>query len=323
MKIAVYGTSGFTGGRVLRALQSQGVTTLSANRADFSLQDGDAVLRFAKASDVVVNCAGPFVETAGAFERAALAGGSRTVHMSCERQVMEATFARHADAVRADTVLCAAGGFSTVVAELAVWLGARTLGPLRMIEVAVAHHGGVPSAGTLRSYLGEVDEPIFERRDGALRPVEDFAAKSIVFAAPLSAQQTLPAPLPELSALTKTTGAADISARLAVASNDKRQRVFMRDRELLELLLAQAEKAPSARGAFAWNVAVGDTEGRRRTVSLHGQDSYALSAEICAFAAIALASTKLRGARTAFEVIDPQQGLALLARHGVRWSTGS
>jgi hypothetical protein len=172
----------------------------------------------------------------------------------------------------------------------------------------------------LRSYLSEVDEPIRERRAGELRDVIDFSPRDVMFAAPMGLQSTLPAPLPELSALARTTGAAHITARLAVVAEDRRPRVFMRDRELLALLLAQAEKAPTARGDFAWCVRVTDDHARSRVVSLHGRDSYALSAELCAFAAVGLGTTPLRGARTAFEVIDPQQGLALLARHGVRWT---
>jgi short subunit dehydrogenase-like uncharacterized protein len=141
VKIAVYGSSGFTGSRVLQALSVQGVSTVSASRATLSLLDQDALRRFVASANVVVNCAGPFSETAAAIERAAIACGSRTLHLSCEQRVMDATFAQHGEALRADSVLCAAGGFSTLVAELAVWLASRTLGPLQTIALAVAHRG--------------------------------------------------------------------------------------------------------------------------------------------------------------------------------------
>jgi hypothetical protein len=305
MKALVHGASGFTGSRVVERLRTFAVDVVSTGREAGSVDELRAVMR---GCDVAVNCAGPFAQTSRMFEEAALVAQCSAIHIGCEAAVVRETWARDEDARAAGVVLGSSAGFSTVLAELCTWLAAKTLGPMARISALVSHDPGTPSRGTLRVYLAEADEPVLTFRQGRF---EEVVRDSV------DADMSLHAPLPELAALQKDFSATTIQTRLVVQEGSSR--VFMRDRALLETLLETAPMTPSARGGFCWRVTVEDREGKRRTVTMRGEDTYALSAEICAFVALNMDRSRI-GAHTAFSLVDPQVALACLARSGVRWS---
>ena len=80
MKIAVYGASGHTAGFVLAELARRGHTPIAVGRDNAKmpemrvapLDDAEALDRALAGADAVINCAGPFLDTAAPLIQAAL-----------------------------------------------------------------------------------------------------------------------------------------------------------------------------------------------------------------------------------------------------------
>lgn len=90
-RIAVPGATGRTGRFVLAELERRGLTSIPCDRTT------DLDLAFGRA-DAVVNCAGPFAETAEPVLAAAIRAGIPYLDVTAELEVIADTFARHAGA---------------------------------------------------------------------------------------------------------------------------------------------------------------------------------------------------------------------------------
>jgi short subunit dehydrogenase-like uncharacterized protein len=132
--IAVYGATGHTGQFVVRELRRRGLPTVaigrSAARLDESISpavprrvallDDPASLDEAFAgSAVVINCAGPFLDTAAPVAQAALRAGCHYIDVTAEQASAQASFADFdASARKADRVVMPAAGFYGGLADL-------------------------------------------------------------------------------------------------------------------------------------------------------------------------------------------------------------
>lgn len=90
-RVAVLGANGHTGGFVVAELRRRGLTPVPCGRGT----DLDHAFRQA---DAVINCAGPFVATAGPAIDAAIRAGLPYLDVTAEIEVVTDTFAAHAGA---------------------------------------------------------------------------------------------------------------------------------------------------------------------------------------------------------------------------------
>ncbi len=168
--VAVYGASGHTGGFVLDELARRGIPAVAVGRRPAAVRGG-AELRIAPVDDeaalarafagcsVVINVAGPFLDTAVPVVGAALAAGCHYIDVTAEQESARTTL-RDCDALarsRGLTVIPAAGFYGGLADVLASVLAndARTGmpidAPIDAIGVAVALDRWWPTPGTRRT----------------------------------------------------------------------------------------------------------------------------------------------------------------------------
>jgi hypothetical protein len=137
-RIAVMGATGHTGSFVVAELRRRGMTPVPCDRiTDLDLAFGDA--------DAVINCAGPFADTAVPGIEAAIRAGIPYLDVTAEVEVVTDTFARFAGA-GIPIVPAAAfyGGLADLLATAAIgdWTAADS------VTIAYALSSWRPTAGT-------------------------------------------------------------------------------------------------------------------------------------------------------------------------------
>lgn len=224
------------------------------------LTDQTTLAKAVAECSLVLNAAGPFVETSGPMAEACLAGGTHYVDITGEIGVFEALFARDPEAKQRGITLLPGAGFDVVPGDcLARYVFEKVPGATRL-ELAVAAMTGV-SPGTAKTMLQQLPRGTWVRRDGGLTALPTGeGTRRIRF--PGGIRTVAPASLGELAAAYWTTGIPNITTYLALPAPVIR---LMRwTGPLLERLLAtDAIRRMAARVAHA--VIKGpDADARRR-----------------------------------------------------------
>lgn len=300
--IVVYGATGHTGRFVCAELRHRGLPfvpsgrdagALAALAASLGLPEAEAraaaiddpaALRAAFAgAAAVINCAGPFLDTAEPVCAAALDAGAHYLDVAAEQAAAAQTLASFADRARAKgrAVLPASafyGGLADLLATAAMapWPAADR------IEVAVALDSWHPTAGT--RLTGQRNT--FARlrvRDGALEEIPQPApASTWTFAAPFGAQAVVELPFTETIALHHHLAVRDVRSYLTRASLED-----VRDPRTPAPAVDPVTGRSSQR--FRLEVVV-HREGESRHAAASGHDIYAMSAPIVVEAAARLAA---------------------------------
>jgi hypothetical protein len=180
MTVVVYGASGWTGRKVARTLQEQGIAVALAGRSrgrlegiaaelpraaaihEVSMHDRRALRGVLGGAELVVNCSGPFVETGMPILRAALEAGIHYMDVSGEEShVREVYASSHREASRRGVSVCPAFAPKGALGE---WCArAMVTQPMRdrgVDEVHVAYAHGLreyfrPSVASVLSSTGQ------------------------------------------------------------------------------------------------------------------------------------------------------------------------
>jgi len=226
-RLLVYGAYGYTGRLVVEAAtdrghdpivagrdaaKTRGVATASDLEArSFPVADADAHLGDV---DVVLNCAGPFSETADAMADACLDTGTHYLDVTGELPVFERLRRRGPAAAEAGVTVLPGVGFDVVPTDcLAAHLHDR-LPEATHLSLAFAADGGV-SPGTLKTALSGVGLEGAVRRDGDLR-AEPIAARTRVVDFGEGLQRAVSIPWGDVSTAHHTTGIPNIDVYLAL-----------------------------------------------------------------------------------------------------------
>lgn len=212
--VLVYGAYGHTGRFVVVELVRRGIVPVLAGRSAAKLAALVAAhpgLALAKAVTAdpedldlalagvtaVINCAGPFIETARPLAEAALRSGVAYLDIAAEQPSTLDLFEGLGSRARAagTTVLPAMGFFGAlgdllVTAAMDDWPDADT------VELATALDSWQPTAGTLETGRRNVD-PYHEVRSGRLTAVDPSRTITWDFPAPFGRQDVVPLPLGE------------------------------------------------------------------------------------------------------------------------------
>lgn len=228
----LYGATGYSGSRIARAARRAGLAPILAGRNPDSLRPLAKELglpwRAAELSDtvalcdifqdvaVVLNCAGPFVDTHRPVLDACLRSGSHYLDISGEVAVYESLAAQQAAALKANIMLMPGIGFDMVPGDcLALGLQQR-LPDATELCVAYSIHGSV-SRGTLRSMPS--GNTVLLRRANAL--VADPAPQAKRFQFDLSDPQSRvdcqPLSFGDISIAWRSTGIANIRSYMHVS----------------------------------------------------------------------------------------------------------
>ncbi len=316
--IAVYGASGHTGKFVIDELRRRNMPVIAAGR-DPSRFYGDLPFRTARINDpasldlafsdcaVIINCAGPFLDTAVPIVEAALRIGSCYIDVTAEQASAQALFDTYDERARAAGItIIPAAGFYGGLADL---LATALVGGERVDEMttAIALSHWWPTQGTrLTGESNNVPRVVVEK--GKIVPMHLPAREiSWFFDAPFGEQ-----PMVELSFSEIVT----ISRHLPIQALHS----YLNTAPLAELRDASTPPPtaidPNGRSAqlFAMEVVAANADGRRRAKA-SGQDIYAVSAPLAAEAAARLLQPSFdrRGALSLGQAFNAHEFLLSLA----------
>jgi NAD(P)-dependent dehydrogenase (short-subunit alcohol dehydrogenase family) len=219
--VAVYGATGHTGRFVVAELLRRGLVPIAVARdaAKLAVSDFGArgvATRAASVDDpasldhaltdvaAVINCAGPFLDTATAVGEAALRAGIHYLDVTAEQPSAQATFERFADGARAvGVVVVPAMGFYGGLADLLATAAIGTWDFADEIEVAVGLDSWHPTLGTrITGHRYTAQRQMVA--DGRLQPLPQSARETAWdFAEPIGRQDVVELPLSETVLITQ------------------------------------------------------------------------------------------------------------------------
>jgi Saccharopine dehydrogenase NADP binding domain len=274
MKIAVFGASGHTARFIIGELLRRGHIPIAITRENARLEDADSLDRALAGAEAVINCAGPFVDSATPLIEAALRTRVHYFDVTAEQESARLTFERFDAPARERGVLIVPatgfyGGFGDVVATLAMgdWAHADR------IDIGIALSSWWPTRGTRRT--GERNTvPRLTFTDGKLSPMPPSAPSSWSFPQPFGTQDVIELPFTETILAARHLHARDIHNYLnTVPLRD------IRDPKTPEPVAADERGRSNQR--FVIDVRVHKGEEERR-VTAQGGDIYAITAPIVA-----------------------------------------
>lgn len=309
MNIAVVGASGHTGRFVVAELERQGLAPVPVGRSTTcDAASLDAVLSGCAA---VINCAGPFLDTALTIADAALRARIPYLDVTAEQAAALLVFTRDGAAREAGVALVPGAAFYGGLADVLATACAGQAQRVDEITVAVALDSWHPTKGT-RLTGARNTAPRSIVRNGALSPLSHPpAAGSWRFPDPFGTQEMLMLPFSETITLFHHLSASSIESWINLrALNDIRDATTPPPQSI--------DEGGRSAQTFVMDVIV--RTGRdavRATAS--GQDIYAITAPIVVGAARALVdghAPPQRGVRTLGEIVDSHEFLATLVREG-------
>jgi len=325
--VLVYGATGHTGRFVVDELLRRGLVPVLAGRSGERLAAGPSrhaplerrvvgtgdpdLLRAAVAGvGAVLNCAGPFLDTALPLARVAVESGAHYLDVTAEQPVVQALYRElDAPARAAGVSVVPAMAFYGGLADLLVTAALVGGSQADEVDVAIGLDRWWPTAGT-RATGARNTATRLVIRDGALAPLEDPApAGTWSYPDPLGEQPVVQLPFSEVITIDRHLRVGELRSHLNTAS--------------LHELRDTATPAPTATDAdgrsaqrFVVDVVV-RTGSETRRVTAAGRDIYAVSAPIVVEGAVRLLDGRHRGpgAVAPGEAFEASDVLAALARH--------
>ena len=222
--LLVYGSYGFVGGLVTEEAIDRGLEPILAgrDRSDlvaqagdldrparrFELSDPSVVVEALDDVDCVLNCAGPFSNTAEPLVEGCIRSGTDYVDITGEIPVIERVRDRNNDAADAGITLLPSAGFSSVPMDcLAAHLADRLPGSTSLALGVDSFRP--PSSGSIRTVIEGIDTGGAVRRDGRLEHVPAaWRTRRIDFGRGTRPGVTMP--MGDVSTAHYTTGIPDV-----------------------------------------------------------------------------------------------------------------
>lgn len=333
--VAVYGATGHTGQFVVRELARRGWSTVSITRGRpppdrapgtrsewrrASCDDPDALDEALRGTGAVVNCAGPFLDTAPALLEAALRAGIHYFDISAEqRSVRQSLATFHEEARERGTVVLPAMAFYGGLADLLAAEATRGTQAVDGIEIGVALDYWHPTEGTRRTGDRNTARRLVVS-DGRFSPLSRPApTREWSFPEPFGAQEVVAVPLSEIVTIRRHIAARNICSFINSAP--------LRDLEDLRTPPPTAT-GPSGQSSQRFVMDVHAISGRHRSrITVTGCDIYAVTAPIVVEACLRVLESPpaTGGAYAPAELFDAGGFLAALAPHLEirRWLDGT
>jgi uncharacterized protein YbjT (DUF2867 family) len=316
--IAVYGATGHTGQFVISELRRRKLPVIAVAR-DTSGLSADVPARTAHISDpaaldrafadcaVIINCAGPFLDTAVPIVEAALRNGCSYIDVTAEQASAQALFdTYHWPARAAGITIIPAAGFYGGLADL---LASALVGGGHADEIttAIALDHWWPTEGTRKTgERNQVPRVVIEK--GELVPMALPARKiSWTFDAPFGEQPMVELSFSEIVTISRHLPVQTLHSYLNTAPLDE-----LRNASTPPPTAVDAQGRSAQR--FAMEVVAINADGRHRAKA-SGQDIYAVSAPIAVEAAARMlqASFDRRGALSLGQAFDAKDFLFSIA----------
>ncbi len=325
--VLVYGAYGHTGRFVVAELLRQGLTPILSGRnparlaamADrfpgvearpATVDNGPRLDDTVRGAGLVVNCAGPFLDTAVPVAAAAVRAGAHYLDLTAEQAAVQQVYRAHQELEwRTDVAVIPAMAFYGGLADLLATAATVDWGPIDEITVAYGVDRWWPTQGTRNT----------GRRHTATRLVVDggrlVPAPSPVplrdweFPGPLGRQTVAGNPFSEIIAMARHLAASRIGTYLTTAALEDIQNPATPAPR-------PADEAGRSTQQFVVHVVVrrGDQE---RRISAAGRDIYAVTAPLVVEAARRLIDSraKVQGAAAPGEAFNAADFLDALSPH--------
>ena len=328
--IAVYGASGHTGRFVAQELRNRGLPAVLISRRDprelakltghaesacrqAACDDPDALDRSLDGAAAVINCAGPFMDTAPALIESALRMGIHYVDVTAEQRAALQSFETYREMARHRRIailpaMAFFGGLADLLASAATE-GAREVDEIR---IGVALDRWHPTDGTRRT--GERNTA---RRwivaGGSLAPLPDSPPTSWRFPDPFGEQPVVAVPVSEIVTISRHIRAASVQSFMNIAPLDDLRNASTPPPEAVDSSGRSSQR-------FVMDVAATCDGGRRRTTAT-GRDIYAVSAPLAVEACMRIVSDppSRGGTFAAGEIFDATSFLSALSP-AIEWA---
>lgn len=326
--IAVYGAYGHTGKFIVAELQRQGYNLILSGRdpqklLDLTLEYPNAVLKAADISDsksldqafsgakIVINCAGPFLDTAKPIIESALRLGIHYIDLSAEQKAVLDVFEQFAEqAKNAEILVIPAVAFYGGLGDLLATAITKDWMDIDEIKIYIGLDSWHPTKGTrLTGDRNHYTRLTF--KDNSLQELQPTSPIKWDFKNPIGFKDVVALPLSEI---------ITISRHLKVKSID----TFLSQNSLEDLRNAETpepkptdEKNRSAQLFAVEVVAVKDNI--KRSILAQGQDIYAVTAPLVVETVNRILSGKLKktGVTTVGEVFDASDFLQSLNKDDI------
>ncbi|MBX3183566.1 MAG: saccharopine dehydrogenase NADP-binding domain-containing protein [Polyangiaceae bacterium] len=318
--LMVYGASGYTAKLIAELAHERGMKLVLAGRRlssfaadasrlgfearELALDDPAALRQGLDGISVVLNCAGPFIDTFAPMVRACLQVGAHYLDITGELEVFEAASRRDAQALTAGVVVLPGVGFDVVPSDcLAAHLKQR-LPDATKLTLAFTSTGR-PSRGTATTMVRNLGDSGWVRRGGRLVPVPLGKLTREIDFGEGGCHHTVAIPWGDVSTAFHSTQIPDIevytrapkAAALAMRAGSRAKRLLGSPWVQSQLLarVARGPAGPSddqrARGKSWLYGEVVNAAGERRVSRLTAPEGYTLTAD----AALKVAERVLRG----------------------------
>lgn len=311
--IAVYGAYGHTGRFVIAQLRRRGLTPRLCGRDAAKLQaladaypdldrrqaaiDAPHELdRMLDGCAAVINCAGPFLDTAAPVLEAALRAGLPYLDLCAEQGAALDLVAGYDQPVRdAGLIAIPAMAFFGGLADLLATAAFGDWAQADAIETAVALDRWHPTLGTrLTGQRNQRPRLVIANAELALLPLP-AATRDWTFPAPFGVQPTLALPFSEIASYARHLRCARADSYMNLAAVQD-----VRDPDTPTPSAVDADGLSAQRYAVEVRV---HRQGRRRSASAQGRDIYAVSAPLIVEALVRI----LDGRSRATGVVAPGQ----------------
>lgn len=328
-RVLVFGASGHTGRFVVDELERRGMMAILGGRDSekllalqktypafeirvASMNDPASLDQAALGASLVINCAGPFVDTAGPVIEAALRARIHYLDVTAEQAVARTSFERFSDAARAAGILIMPSvAFYGALGDLLATAAMRDWSTADEIQIAVALDSWKPTQGTrLTGQRNPGRRLVFSRN--RLSPVEEPPPRlQWVFPPPFGKQEVVALPLAETLVISRHLQVPEVHAYMNLAP-------------LADLHnpttpgpVAADERGRSAQ-EFVMEAKVRRENETRRAIAA-GRDIYAVTAPIVIEAAerILAGDIQIAGTVAPGEVFDAEAFLRALAREHI------
>lgn len=319
LAVAVYGAGGHTGRFIVAELRRRGLPVVAVGR-DAARLPGDVPARVAAIDDapalaralagcgVVINAAGPFLDTAAPVIGAALQTGTHYLDVTAEQPSALDTFERFDEPARAAGVaVIPAAGFYGGLADLLATALVGDGAAVDELTVAVALDHWWPTEGTRITGA---------RNHAARRIVDDYrlaamplpaALSDWTFGPPHGEQTVVELPFSEIITISRHLRARSVRSHLSQGSLQE-----IRDANTPPPTAQDAQGRSAQRFEMVVRARQGDAQ---RTALARGQDIYAVSAPLVVEAAARMLQPDFdrRGALSLAQAFDARHFLAALS----------
>lgn len=302
----IYGANGYSGALIAREAKNRGQTPILAGRNAphiaalrdelhlparvFSLDSPAAIEKALRGVSLLLNCAGPFSQTALPLMRACIAARVHYLDITGEIAVFESAHRLDADAKAAGVVVCPGVGFDVVPTDCIALMLKRALPDATELSLGFDMTARNMSKGTAKTFVEGMGKSGMVRREGLLVefPI-GRGQRRIDFGR--GERLAMPIPWGDVSTAYYTTGIPNITVYAPVSPGSaaiaRLNRLFaplLRSAAIQNWLKSRAEKnvtGPDAttRGAnrcWVWGEAK-DAQGHRKTVRIVTLEGYALT----------------------------------------------